>query len=212
MSRYVTCAVHSAPTKSPAVVTRQSEARLPTAHGTFTVYAYAASPDDRTPTLALVAEGTDFSKPVLTRLHSECITGDVFHSLRCDCGAQLDRALELTGDEGGVVLYLRQEGRGIGIINKLDAYQLQDAGADTVEANQRLGLPVDGRDYTGAIAVLQDLGVRSVRLLTNNPDKEAAFAKTGIAVTERVPIEIEKQPESERYLNTKRDAMGHQIS
>ena len=199
----------------PAATERQGAARIPTPHGTFEVVAYAAAPDDPMPNLALVAEGTDFddqdAKPPLVRLHSECLTGDIFHSLRCDCGEQLERALARTGAEGGVVLYLRQEGRGIGIINKLSAYRLQDDGADTVEANRLLGLPVDSRDYGTAVAMARELGLRRIRLMTNNPLKVEAFAGSGIEVVERVPIEIAKRPENERYLNTKRDEMGHRI-
>ena len=192
-------------------VTRQSSATVPTPYGNFEVIAYACAPDDPMPNLALVAEGTDFSQPVLARMHSECLTGDIFHSLRCDCGEQLEAALRATGAEGGVVLYLRQEGRGIGIINKLKAYELQDAGADTVEANEQLGLPIDGRDYSTALTMAHDLGIREVRLLTNNPLKVDAFTGSGITVTERVSLEIAKRPENERYMNTKRDEMGHMI-
>ena len=163
------------------------------------------------PNLALIAEGTDLTKPVLLRMHSECLTGDIFHSKRCDCGEQLEQALALMAKEGGVLLYLRQEGRGIGIINKLKAYQLQDKGADTVEANEQLGLPIDGRDYRVALKMATDLGISKIRLLTNNPLKEDAFSDSGIEVVERVPIEIKKRPENERYLNTKRDEMGHKI-
>ncbi len=161
--------------------------------------------------MAMVASGTDFSKPVLMRFHSECLTGDLFHSLRCDCGEQLEEAMRKTAKEGGVIIYLRQEGRGIGIINKLKAYQLQDKGADTIEANELLGLPVDNREYDSAIEIIQQLGITNVRLLTNNPLKVEAFAKTSVKVVERVGLEIAKRPENERYLNTKRDDMGHKL-
>ena len=190
---------------------RQASAVIPTPFGNFEVVAFARTPGDPMPNLALVAEGTDPSAPLLMRMHSECLTGDLFGSYRCDCGEQLDRALELAGAEGGVILYLRQEGRGIGLINKLKAYRLQDHGADTVEANALLHLPIDDRDYATALAMAHSLGVSRVRLLTNNPAKLEAFAGSGIEVVERVPIEIAKRPENERYLNTKRDAMGHQI-
>ena len=190
---------------------RQSEAVIPTPHGRFRVIAYAAVASSVMPNLALVAEGTDTARPTLLRLHSECLTGDIFHSRRCDCGEQLDEAMRLAGREGGVILYLRQEGRGIGIINKLRAYGLQDRGADTVEANELLGLPVDGRDYSAALAMARDLGLRQVRLLTNNPLKVDAFAGSGVEVVERRSLEIPKRPENERYLNTKRDEMGHAI-
>lgn len=185
---------------------------IPTPYGNFEVVAFAKTPDDPMPNLALVAEGTDFATAILLRMHSECITGDLFGSYRCDCGEQLERALELTGREGGVVLYLRQEGRGIGLINKLKAYRLQDHGADTVQANALLHLPVDGRDYSTALAMARELGVLSIRLLTNNPLKVDAFEESEIEVVERVPIEIAKRPENERYLNTKRDSMGHRIA
>lgn len=184
---------------------------VPTPHGTFELIAFAKTPEERMPNLAMVAKGADLSQPVLVRLHSECLTGDIFHSLRCDCGEQLEEAMRQTGQHGGVILYLRQEGRGIGIINKLKAYQLQDKGADTIEANELLGLPVDGRDYGQAIEMLQELGIKRIRLLTNNPLKVEAFAKTGIEVLERVSLEIKKRPENERYLNTKRDEMGHAL-
>lgn len=193
-------------------VGRHASASIPTPFGTFDVIAFAKTEDDPMPNLALVARGTDLSGTVLLRMHSECLTGDLFGSYRCDCGEQLDRSLELIGEQGGVVLYLRQEGRGIGLINKLRAYRLQDDGADTVEANAMLHLPIDGRDYATALAMAESLGLRRVRLLTNNPLKLEAFERSGIRVVERVPIEIAKRPENERYLNTKRDEMGHQIT
>ncbi len=192
-------------------ITRQGSATIPTPQGTFELVAFAKTATDPMPIMAMVAEGTDFSKPVLVRFHSECLTGDLFHSLRCDCGEQLEEAMRRTSKEGGVILYLRQEGRGIGIINKLKAYQLQDKGANTIEANELLGLPVDSRNYSQAIHILEQLGIDKVRLLTNNPLKVKAFAKTGVEVIERVALEIEKRPENEHYLNTKRDAMGHKL-
>lgn len=193
------------------VLTRQGSAKIPTPHGTFDLIAFAKTATDPMPTMVMVAEGTDFSKPVLVRLHSECITGDLFHSLRCDCGEQLEEAIRQTGKEGGVIIYLRQEGRGIGIINKLKAYQLQDQGADTIEANTLLGLPIDSRDYRSAIQIIKQLGIEKIYLLTNNPLKVEAFAKTGVEVIERRGLEIAKRPENERYLNTKRDDMGHKL-
>lgn len=159
----------------------------------------------------MLAEGTDLRSSVLCRIHSECITGDVFGSLRCDCGEQLDKALDLVAKEGGLVIYLRQEGRGIGITNKLRAYELQDLGADTIEANERLGLPVDARDYHDALDIARALGIRSVRLLTNNPDKQSVFEGSGIELAERVPLETTRHAENAHYLDTKRDAMGHQL-
>lgn len=186
-------------------------ARLPTVYGEFEMRAYSDLADDPMPHLALVAAGTDFSGPVLARVHSECMTGDVFGSLRCDCGDQLAWALRQTAAEGGVVVYLRQEGRGIGLVNKLRAYELQDAGADTIEANEDLGLPVDARDYTDAIEILRRVGVRQVRLMTNNPLKLAAFAGGPVELVERIPIEMPRHEGNARYLDTKRDAMGHQL-
>ena len=188
-----------------------AEARIPTVYGQFSMKAFTDIEGDRMPHLALVAEGTDFSRPVLVRVHSECMTGDVFGSLRCDCGDQLAWAMRETAAQGGVVVYLRQEGRGIGLVNKLKAYQIQDEGADTIEANEALGLPVDARDYGDAIEMLRRLGVRRVRLMTNNPLKVDAFVEAPIELVERVPIEMPKQAENARYLETKRDEMGHQL-
>jgi 3,4-dihydroxy 2-butanone 4-phosphate synthase/GTP cyclohydrolase II len=150
---------------------------------------------------------------VLVRVHSECLTGDVFGSLRCDCGPQLDAALAAVAAEGrGVVLYMRgHEGRGIGLMHKLQAYQLQEAGADTVDANLALGLPADARDYGIGAQILVDLGVRSMRLLTNNPDKRAGLEGYGLRVVGRVPLPVRAQPENLRYLATKRDRMGHDL-
>jgi len=150
---------------------------------------------------------------VLTRLHSECLTGDVFGSLRCDCGAQLDAAMAAIAAEGrGVVLYLRgHEGRGVGLLSKLQAYELQDAGADTVDANTELGLPVDAREYSAGAQMLADLGVRSVRLVTNNPAKVTGLAGCGVDITARVPLASAVTPFNLRYLTTKRDRLGHEI-
>ena len=150
---------------------------------------------------------------VLVRVHSECLTGDVFGSLRCDCGPQLDAALAAVAAEGrGVVLYMRgHEGRGIGLLHKLQAYQLQEAGADTVDANLALGLPADARDYGIGAQILVDLGVRSMRLLTNNPDKRAGLEGYGLTVVGRVPLPVRMSPHNLRYLRTKRDRMGHDL-
>ncbi|MEZ5333675.1 MAG: GTP cyclohydrolase II, partial [Thermoanaerobaculia bacterium] len=148
----------------------------------------------------------------LVRLHSQCLTGDLFGSLRCDCGAQLQASLERIGREGsGVLVYLMQEGRGIGLLNKLRAYELQDVGHDTVEANQRLGFRPDQRDYGVAAQILRDLGIRSLRLMSNNPDKVGALELYGLEVTERLPLEIPPTPESRDYLRTKRDKLGHHL-
>jgi 3,4-dihydroxy 2-butanone 4-phosphate synthase/GTP cyclohydrolase II len=161
--------------------------------------------------LALVLGEIDKSKPVLLRAHSECLTGDIFGSLRCDCGAQLHAAMEMIAAEGtGVVLYIRhQEGRGIGLLDKLHAYNLQDKGLDTVEANVALGHPPDKRDYGIGSQILYDLGVRKIRLLTNNPKKIYGLEGFGLEVIERVPIQIQSNPHNERYLKTKKDKLGH---
>lgn len=188
---------------------RQVQAFLPTDWGNFNIIAYATSPDDLTPHVALVHENLDTSQPVLVRIHSECMTGDVFHSRRCDCGEQLDRALELATEQGGVVIYLRQEGRGIGLINKLKAYNLQDTGFDTATANTHLGFEVDARQYGLAVDILHDLGIRQIRLLTNNPLKIEALENAGIEVISREPLIIEPKKENAAYLRTKRELMGH---
>ncbi len=194
------------------LVHRLAVTRLPTVHGTFTAYAYRS---DLTGAdhVALVAGSLDAVAPVLTRVHSECLTGDAFGSLRCDCGPQLDDALGRIAATGGVLVYLRgHEGRGIGLIGKLRAYALQDAGRDTVDANLDLGLPVDDRDYLDAAQILRDLGVRSVRLISNNPAKERGLAGAGIAVDAREPSPTFAGPENVHYLRTKRDRMGHQLT
>jgi 3,4-dihydroxy 2-butanone 4-phosphate synthase/GTP cyclohydrolase II len=161
------------------------------------------------PHLALVHENIDFNQPVLIRIHSECITGDLFSSKRCDCGEQLLSAMDKISDEHGILVYLRQEGRGIGIINKLKAYQLQDLGLDTVEANLHLGLSIDARDFTIALSLLSDIGVKKVRLLTNNPDKIEIFNESVIELVERVPLVIVPQEENRDYLMVKKERMGH---
>jgi 3,4-dihydroxy 2-butanone 4-phosphate synthase/GTP cyclohydrolase II len=171
--------------------------------------AYASHPDEWMPHLALVHENIDFNQPVLIRIHSECITGDLFSSKRCDCGEQLLSAMDKISDEHGILIYLRQEGRGIGIINKLKAYQLQDLGLDTVEANLHLGLSIDARDFTIALSLLSDIGVKKVRLLTNNPDKIEIFNESVIELVERVPLVIVPQEENRDYLMVKKERMGH---
>ncbi len=195
-------------------VIREAETRLPTRHGDFTAFGYRITIDD-SEHVALVYGDVEAAvaagKPVLTRVHSECLTGDVFGSSRCDCGPQLDEALERIAGEGcGVVVYLRgHEGRGIGLVGKLQAYQLQDGGRDTVDANLDLGLPADARHYGAATQILKDLGVARVRLLTNNPDKVSNLEDYGIAVAERVPLTPHPNGHNLAYLLTKRDRMGH---
>jgi 3,4-dihydroxy 2-butanone 4-phosphate synthase/GTP cyclohydrolase II len=189
-----------------------SSAQLPTEAGPFTIHVFDDAHDGQTH-VALVRGDLGNGENVLARLHSACLTGDIFHSARCDCGPQLQRAMDLIAKEGrGVILYLNQEGRGIGIANKIRAYALQDQGYDTVEANHRLGFEADLRDYRSAVLMLHELGVRSVRLLSNNPLKLAAFDAGTLQVSERIPIEIEPSDSSRRYLQTKKDKLGHQLS
>jgi 3,4-dihydroxy 2-butanone 4-phosphate synthase / GTP cyclohydrolase II len=194
-------------------LTRQAQTRLPNAYGLWQAFGYRHDVDG-TEYLALVLGDVADGADVLTRLHSECLTGDVFGSLRCDCGAQLESAMQVIAAEGrGVVLYLRgHEGRGIGLLSKLQAYELQDAGADTVDANTELGLPADAREYSAGAQMLADLGVRSVRLLTNNPAKVSGLASGGVDVTARIALATAVNPYNLRYLATKRDKLGHQIS
>lgn len=191
---------------------RQSEAEIPMPQGKFNMIAYAKRKQDRMPHFALVAGNIDVSKPVMVRIHSECITGDLFGSKRCDCGEQLDKALQLTALNGGVVIYLRQEGRGIGIINKLKAYQLQDGGLNTIDANTHLGLEVDARQYDMAIEILKDLGIQSIDLLTNNPKKIEAIENSDIEIRKRLALDIPAKKENYGYLKTKKEAMGHLLS
>jgi 3,4-dihydroxy 2-butanone 4-phosphate synthase/GTP cyclohydrolase II len=193
-------------------LTRQAQTRLPNAYGLWQAFGYRHDIDG-TEYLALVLGDVADGADVLTRLHSECLTGDVFGSLRCDCGAQLESAMQVIAAEGrGVVLYLRgQEGRGVGLLSKLQAYELQDAGADTVDANTELGLPVDAREYSAGAQMLADLGVRSVRLLTNNPAKVSGLSEGGVDITTRIPLAAAVTPYNIRYLVTKRDRLGHQI-
>jgi 3,4-dihydroxy 2-butanone 4-phosphate synthase/GTP cyclohydrolase II len=191
-------------------VERVAEARLPTDYGVFTAYGYAAT-HDGTEHIALVTGDIGDGDDVLVRVHSECLTGDVFSSVRCDCGPQLQAALARVADEGrGVVLYMRgHEGRGIGLMHKLQAYQLQDEGRDTVDANLDLGLPADARDYGTGAQILYDLGVRTMRLLTNNPAKRAGLEGYGLRVSGREAMPVRVHQENARYLRTKRDRMGH---
>jgi 3,4-dihydroxy 2-butanone 4-phosphate synthase/GTP cyclohydrolase II len=185
------------------------ETRLPTPFGEFRLRAYENEIDDLTHLALLMGEpeGTD---DVLVRVHSACLTGDALHSLRCDCGEQLEAAMEHVAAEGeGVIVYMQQEGRGIGLLNKMKAYHLQDEGLDTVEANQRLGLAPDLRDYGIGAQILKDLGMRRVRLMTNNLTKVVGLRGFGLEITERVPIEVEPNGHNERYLKTKREKLNH---
>lgn len=191
------------------LVVRVAEARLPTAYGEAKAVAFR-SEVDAAEHVALVFGDVDTDEQVLVRVHSECLTGDVFGSLRCDCGFQRDMAIKAIAEEGrGVFLYMRQEGRGIGLHNKLRAYALQDDGADTVEANAQLGFPPDLRHYGIGAQILVDLGVKNMRLLTNNPKKVVGLESYGLSLVERVPIIVEGNPENIHYLETKRDKLGH---
>jgi 3,4-dihydroxy 2-butanone 4-phosphate synthase/GTP cyclohydrolase II len=198
--------------RTESQVHRVATTRLPTELGVFTALGYRDSVDE-VEHVALVMGEIGDGDNVLVRVHSECLTGDTFGSLRCDCGPQLRAAMAAVAAEGrGVVLYMRgHEGRGIGLVHKLQAYQLQDAGADTVDANLALGLPADARDYGTGAQILADLGVRSMRLLTNNPAKRAGLEGYGLSISERIPLALPPTPENARYLRTKRERMGHDL-
>jgi len=197
--------------KTDILVKRMVDAKLPSKFGSFTINLYKSVVDNKEH-LALVKGKIDVSKPVLVRVHSECLTGDIFGSLRCDCRDQLIKSMELIDKNGsGVLLYMRQEGRGIGLLNKLRAYKLQDKGKDTVEANIELGFHPDLRDYGIGAQILRDLGIRKMKLLTNNPRKIIGLNGYGLEIVERVPIEIPSNPKNENYLMTKRDKLGHLI-
>jgi 3,4-dihydroxy 2-butanone 4-phosphate synthase/GTP cyclohydrolase II len=197
--------------RTEKLVERTAQVRLPTEYGEFTAIAYAEKLTGR-PHLALVRGDVDGAEDVLVRVHSECLTGDVFHSLRCDCGEQLDLALRrIAAEERGVLLYMAQEGRGIGLLNKLKAYELQENGRDTVEANLELGFPPDAREWGIGNQILSDLGLSSIRILTNNPRKLAGIEGFGLTVVEQLPIEVPANAENERYLETKRDKLGHRL-
>ena len=191
------------------MLTIQAQSNIPTDFGMFTVYAFSEYEEDWNPHLVWVAENTDFSKTVNVRFHSECITGEIFHSKKCECGQQLDAAMKYMSENGGMIIYLRQEGRNIGIINKLRAYALQEKGFDTVEANLKLGLPADGRNFDVAVEMLKMLNAKEINLLTNNPDKLKSLVNSGIILHHRVPLEIESNEVNESYLSKKKDYFGH---
>jgi 3,4-dihydroxy 2-butanone 4-phosphate synthase/GTP cyclohydrolase II len=198
--------------RTERLVKRVAHAQLPTEHGDFQIYLYDNQVDGMTH-VALVRGEIGDGKDVLVRVHSKCLTGDVFHSARCDCGAQLDTAMTRIASEGrGVLLYLNQEGRGIGLVNKIRAYKLQDEGLDTVEANVRLGFKPDQRDYGIGAQILTDLGIKTMRLLTNNPRKFVGLQGYGLSVSEAVPLEIPASESTRKYLKTKKDKLGHRLS
>jgi 3,4-dihydroxy 2-butanone 4-phosphate synthase/GTP cyclohydrolase II len=197
---------------APKRVTREASSTLPTEFGRFDIHVYENGGDNETH-VALVCGDLGNGENVLTRLHSSCVTGDIFHSARCDCGPQLQAAMQRVAQEGrGVILYLSQEGRGIGLANKIRAYALQDKGADTVEANEMLGFAADGRDYGVGVQILRHLGVRSMRLLSNNPRKLAGVTEDGLIVSELLPIEMPVSDSTRRYLTTKKEKLGHQLT
>ncbi|UCA60994.1 MULTISPECIES: GTP cyclohydrolase II [Chryseobacterium] len=187
----------------------QAQSKIPTDFGIFTVYAFSENEKDWSPHLVWVAENTDFTGTVNVRFHSECITGEVFHSKKCECGQQLDAAMKYMSENGGVIIYLRQEGRNIGIINKLRAYALQEEGFDTVEANLKLGLPADGRNFDIAVEMLNILEISEINLLTNNPDKIRSIENSGIILNSRIPLEIDSNEVNESYLAKKKIYFGH---
>lgn len=199
-------------------VERVAESTLPTEYGEFRIMVYAVHDPEAHPTLskeyvALVKGDVAGALELPVRLHSECLTGEVFASLKCDCRQQLAAAQRYIEEQGkGCIIYLRQEGRGIGLANKIRAYALQDHGADTIEANQRLNLPVDARRYDAAESILADLGVVSVKVLTNNPDKLQGFVGNRVRCVGRIPVEIRPNPHSKQYLEVKRDRLGHLLT
>jgi 3,4-dihydroxy 2-butanone 4-phosphate synthase/GTP cyclohydrolase II len=198
--------------RTESLVKRVASAKLPTEYGDFQIHVFEHEPDKQTH-VALVCGDIRDGKDVLVRVHSQCLTGDVLHSARCDCGHQLDTAMQRLAREGrGVLLYLNQEGRGIGLANKIRAYELQDEGFDTVEANERLGFKADQRDYGMGVQILREIGVRSMRLLSNNPRKLVGIEGYGLSVSEWLPLEIPASESTRRYLKTKKDKLGHKLS
>jgi len=190
----------------------QAESNVPTRFGTMRMIAISENESDWMPQIVLVAEGTDFTQTVNVRFHSECITGETFHSKKCDCGDQLDASMEYIQKNGGIIIYLRQEGRNIGIINKLKAYALQEKGLNTVDANVHLGLPVENRDFSEAIEILNILGIKKINLLTNNPIKLQAVEKSNIILNRRIPLQIKPTKEDKDYLAVKKNFFGHDLN
>lgn len=190
-------------------INRAAEAIIPSDWGEFQMIAYKSESNEYSPDIAMVHPDYDPASTVTVRIHSECITGDLFHSQRCDCGIQLDLSMDRINKEKGVLIYLRQEGRGIGLINKLKAYNKQDEGLDTIEANLALGLDIDYRKYEKAIEILENLGIKSINLLTNNPDKINAFDDSKISIEKRIPLEVEANKNNRKYLQTKKTGLGH---
>lgn len=188
---------------------RQVHSRIPTSHGSFFIDAFAESGDDPMPHLAIYPPKLDVDQPIVVRVHSECLTGDLLGSNRCDCGQQLQESLDRIEKEKGILIYLRQEGRGIGLINKLKAYNIQDEGYNTIDANHQLGFEADERQYNLASFILKEYGIKRIRLLTNNPEKMNALSAAGIEIVERIPLTVKPHPENEEYLRVKRDMMGH---
>lgn len=195
--------------RSKTSIVKTSSAILPTKYGTFKIIVFKSLEDSLEHTV--LVSGDKLKMPVLVRIHSACLTGDTFLSLRCDCGEQLRQSMRLIGTKGGIVLYLNQEGRGLGLANKITAYSLQDQGLDTVEANQTLHLPIDSRDYKIAGQILKDLGVFKVRLLTNNPDKLKQLAECGIKDVERISLEVKPHNINRKYLLAKKKKLGHKL-
>jgi 3,4-dihydroxy 2-butanone 4-phosphate synthase / GTP cyclohydrolase II len=190
-------------------IRKEAEANLPTEFGPFRIVGFRSTNSDEE-FVALVKGEIKPEVPTLVRIHSQCLTGDVFHSLKCDCGPQLERAMEMVQEEGsGIIVYQQQEGRGIGIVNKIRAYALQDQGADTIEANLQLGFGIDEREYDQCAEVIKLLGARRLRLMSNNPDKLRALRDAGLEVVERVPLEVKAKEPAFKYLLTKKEKMGH---